>query len=394
VPTLLEYIHSAAERAGRYDRRTTTSLGTTSTLVVSDYVNSMLAASKYARFGVLIEDGVCAGEVGTVSDAGLAKSTGTLTTGDAFSSAVASGVTFSLYDADRLLPFREGSKPSWTEIANQALDRQWVEDTLTIAGVTGQIHYTIDTDTYWWLTDDTRIIEVQYPTTNADDVPVCLPRSAWSWVSDGETRRLRFPGAPFQTGQSFTLKVNRPASSRLVLNASARAVLSTTTVGSVVVGAGGYYSAVPTVTASGGGGSGATFTAVLSGGTSGSITSVTVNNAGSGYTSVPTLTVTRDASDSGWADVTSQSGGLVTLADEALPDVKLLRPAMLALAFEALAEMGASGQTVAEWQAKAAAWAVRAAALKATRAPRDARDGVARLRPMASYAPAYGRRGY
>lgn len=379
----LDYIHAAAEKAGRYDRRVTTGLGTTTTLVCADYANSLFAASKFARFGVLIEDGACAGEVGTITDAGLAKSTGTLTIGDAFSSAIASGVTFSLYDADRLLPFREGSKPSWLEILNQALLRQWVEDTLTIPGVTSQIHYTIDQAVWPWFTDDTRIIEVQYPVTNADDVPTTVPRAAWSWVSDGETRRLRFPGAPFKTGESFTLKVNRPANTRLIRNAALRAVLSTATVGSVTVVAGGYYSAVPTVAASGGGGSGAAFTAVLSGGTSGAITGVTVTNAGSGYTSVPTLTVTRGAADAGWADTTSQTGGLVTLSDEAIPDVRLIGAAMCALAFEALAEMGASGQTVAEWQAKAALWTSRAVSLKSTRAPRDANEGIKQLRPVA-----------
>ena len=75
------------------------------------------------------------------------------------------------------------------------------------------------------------------------------------------------------------------------------------------------YASIPTVTLSGGGGSGAAATAVLSGGSTGRITGFTVTNAGTGYTSAPTVTVNgefnaslniyvadRDVSNSGTYD--------------------------------------------------------------------------------------------
>ena len=63
--------------------------------------------------------------------------------------------------------------------------------------------------------------------------------------------------------------------------------LTTTTVASVTITAGGSsYSSVPTVAFSGGGGSGAAGTAVLS---SNAVASVTITNQGTGYTSVPTV---------------------------------------------------------------------------------------------------------
>lgn len=387
----LEYIHALGESLGRYDRRATTGLGTTTTLVCADLANSMFAASKLARFSVLIEDGACAGEVGLVTDAGLAKSTGTLTIGDSFSSAIASGVTFSLYDADRLPPTRKGGgKPGLLEVVNRALrETLWIERTITLTGVSGQKRYAISRATYPWLTSADRIIEVRYPTTAADDVTVSLCPDRWDFEVNAETIELVFPTAPFETGQTATVKVYLPASSRLVRNAALRAVLSTTTVGSVTVVAGGYYAAVPTVAASGGGGSGAAFTAVLSGGTSGSITGVTVTNAGTGYTSVPTLTVTRAASDAGWADTTSQTGGLATVFDEALSDVEDVRAVGTALAFEVLAEMGASGQTVAEWLGKAQVAHAYANGLPHVGLPSNPRTNVATIRT----APVYGRRG-
>jgi hypothetical protein len=68
---------------------------------------------------------------------------------------------------------------------------------------------------------------------------------------------------------------------------------------------GGGYSSVPTVTFTGGGGSGASATAVLSGTTVGSIT---VNNPGSGYTSAPTMTIS--------AGTTGTATATAVLADE------------------------------------------------------------------------------
>ncbi len=49
------------------------------------------------------------------------------------------------------------------------------------------------------------------------------------------------------------------------------------------------YTVAPTVTISGGGGSGATATAVLSGGTTGTLTGFTITNPGSGFTTTPTI---------------------------------------------------------------------------------------------------------
>lgn len=64
------------------------------------------------------------------------------------------------------------------------------------------------------------------------------------------------------------------------------AVLVSGAVDSITVNEGGYFATTPTVTFSGGGGSSAAATAVL---TSNILTSFTVTNGGSGYTSVPSV---------------------------------------------------------------------------------------------------------
>lgn len=71
-------------------------------------------------------------------------------------------------------------------------------------------------------------------------------------------------------------------------------VKSLLSVGSIVAGSG--YSSVPTVTITGGGGYGATATATVSGG---ALTGITVTNPGREYTSTPTVTVTGGGGSGG-----------------------------------------------------------------------------------------------
>jgi autotransporter-associated beta strand protein len=68
-------------------------------------------------------------------------------------------------------------------------------------------------------------------------------------------------------------------------------VLLGVTNNSVSVSSGGSYTGVPTVTITGGGGTGATATAVLSGGSTGSVTGFIITDPGSGYLTAPTFTL-------------------------------------------------------------------------------------------------------
>jgi len=73
------------------------------------------------------------------------------------------------------------------------------------------------------------------------------------------------------------------------VQATATASRSAQVVSSIsVTNPGSGYASVPAVTISGGAGSGATATAVL---TNGSVTSITVNNGGTGYTTDPTVAI-------------------------------------------------------------------------------------------------------
>lgn len=215
MPTSLEMLHALAEETGEYGSFTTTGAGTTSSLICSKLVNTALAASEFANCYVLIESGDAKGEVGQAKT--LVRSTGSLSTSDTFSASIASGVSFTLY---RLLPPIDGDNilPSYLKVVNWALRRLWVPDRISFSGVTNQKHYTIDTSTYPWWTDPDRIMWIEYPVTDSDDVPRRLRDTEWDWLSDAETRRLIFHSAPFKTGETFTVRVYRPANSKLKKN--------------------------------------------------------------------------------------------------------------------------------------------------------------------------------
>ncbi len=213
MPTFLQLLTALAQETGEYVGLTTTTLGTTTTLISSTLVNTNLEATELEDVSVLIESGNNAGEMRFVQRAGFAKSTGTITVADAFTNAVASAVTFSLYV--RMPALTRLSGPSYQKALNMVHRRASVEDHISITGVTDQKHYTIDTTTYpWWTTPD-RIIAVYRPRVNADDVLCALGSNEWDWIWDGQTRQLVLPGAPWKTGETGIVKVYRPANSLL-----------------------------------------------------------------------------------------------------------------------------------------------------------------------------------
>lgn len=68
--------------------------------------------------------------------------------------------------------------------------------------------------------------------------------------------------------------------------------------------AGSGYETAPTVTASGGGGTGLTMTAVL--GANGAVSAINITNAGSGYTSAPTIAIAQPPANGAQAAATAE----------------------------------------------------------------------------------------
>lgn len=192
---------------------TTTSLGTTTTLISTDFA-SLTQATALDLTSCLITSGSNDGEVRpALRNGAFAPSSDTYTVASAFTNAVASGVTFRLawrvpwYDTP---PGRAGLR----EIVNDALERLWVEDRVSLTAVTGQKRYTLPLTTYPWLNDPARVLKVVNPVDAADDIPTTY-HGRWDFEVDGETIYITFPGAPWQTGKDPVLVVHRPANSRL-----------------------------------------------------------------------------------------------------------------------------------------------------------------------------------
>lgn len=94
-----------------------------------------------------------------------------------------------------------------------------------------------------------------------------------------------------------------------------------TITGITVEDGGSGYTSAPTVTITGGGGSGATATATIA---NGEVTAITLTNAGSGYTSEPTVTITGGGGSDAEAeaDFTAGDAHIDVSAAMAVPGVK------------------------------------------------------------------------
>lgn len=390
MATALQYIHDLGAACGEFGTFETTSVGTASSLVSTALISANFSGTSLESMAILLESGAFAGEERDVRLNGLTKTTGTLALASDFSGAVASGVAFSAYS--RLPAYRRGLTKGYLECANEALKRLWFEFVITYAGVSGQKKYTVDTVAYPWATSEERVISVHPPATDSDDDPPAIPRSSWEWKQNGETRYLYFRGgAPANTGQNFTVKFYRPANSRLIHNATARATIGAGAVTAVTVVLAGYYTIAPTVTISGGGGTGATATATLS---SGAVASISVGAGGSGYTTTPTVTITRNAADTGWHDVNSQDGGLVGLTDQALSDIADVTVVGKALVYRTLAESRAQGNTVEHWQQMQMIWESKAAGLRHLYKPSNKLSGIPNLRSTLVVGSGYRNPGW
>ena len=123
-----------------------------------------------------------------------------------------------------------------------------------------------------------------------------------TWISLGATYDASFmlPAGILRFRDNDELDGTKRWTVSSIQNAAGSSPLTGTTVVSYEVTSAGdyYFSSGATVTVSGGGGGGATGTAVLSGGTTGYLTAITLGSGGSAYTSPPLVTITGSGSGS------------------------------------------------------------------------------------------------
>ena len=361
---------------------TTTSVGTTTTLVCTALMHTDWPPSRFSRAWLLILDGACAGQQRQLTGGPLDIATGTLEVGTAFSSLIASGVRFEIHT--RVPAKNTTDQEGALEAIGEALQRIRVIDMLPMTGVTDQTTYTLDLATYWWLTDERWILATYDPIPTGQTAPV-LARHRFRFRMDAESIYLDFTSAPWRTGETGYLEVRRPANSRLKLTALATAAIGSGIVQSITVVAPGYYATTPTVTITGGGGTGAVGTATLSGT---GVASIAVSGSMSGYTTVPTVTVSAGT----WGDMTSEVANLVGETDEAPASAGVRDVVTVAkwAGYERLEEAGGAALPP-EWKELRDRWEVAARKVLSRNAQRTRDEGLPKLMPTWAGTPVRSR---
>lgn len=194
----------------------TTSLGTTTSLIDSDYANTALYDSTtFDEQYAFIVSGSNLGQQKALEAGGLDTSTGEFSVSSAYTNAVAVAVSYWLLG--RLPAIKFGRFEGIRECYNSALRRLLVRRRVDIPGVTDQQMYSLSLSTYPWMKEDA-ILELYDPQTNAL-VPLKETRHKWNYKENGESPAIEFPnGAPWRTGETASMLVQCPANSWLKIS--------------------------------------------------------------------------------------------------------------------------------------------------------------------------------
>lgn len=163
-------------------------------------------------------DGTLIGQERAIAEAGLAVAGGDISVGNAYSTTTPSGATFEVHlrypvtDGPGGTPWVTGTR----SMLNDSLSLLWFEDYLSVSGVSNQARYLLPISTYDWLADqpNLRIMDVVGPADPTSNVRRSSPYS-WRVEADDEAPALIFTSGGYNTGDTFYLKVARPANSRI-----------------------------------------------------------------------------------------------------------------------------------------------------------------------------------
>lgn len=215
MPTLTEYSQSTAQELGRWMSFTTTAAGSTTTIVSSSLADSETHATRYSNGYVFVQSGTYAGQQGKVKNSGgFAPSTGTFTVAVAMTGAPGSAETCEWLG--HLPRYRYMDVPGIKDCVNEALQRVWIKDRLSIAGVTDQKQYSLSS--YPWLRETKYIRQLCDPKQVYTDNPKRSSKR-WDLLVDGERTYLLIED-PYRSDEMFYLDVFRPASSYLKISGS------------------------------------------------------------------------------------------------------------------------------------------------------------------------------
>lgn len=330
MPSLSDYIQEvlSSEELNEWEEVTVTTAATglndKRTIIASELIDEDSDADITAYGGWHAFDLTTYEQQRVRNAANFTPSTGTLLMNGEFTAVLPVGRR--LWLVRRMGIVRQKGRSGLRDAVNEALKDLAVRFEITLTAGTRRTDGSWDVSAYSWLTQD-RIIELRRSITS-NSPPWLMPGMPTLRVN-GATKYLVPPG---QTGpgsqvygsQDLTLVVARPSHTYIMTKKTARAT-ATVSGGAItaiaIADAGEGYTSAPTVTITGAG-TGATATATLSGD---SLASISVGAGGSGYVSGST-TVTISVPAGIWGDSTA---GLVNLEDEALPSLDDVMPGAL-----------------------------------------------------------------
>jgi len=193
---------------------TTTATGATNTVVCSDFALSRGDQSGYDSGWIYFTSGALAGQQRPIRRSGLDVSTGTFTVATDFSGTTPAGAEFEVHL--RYPVKRAAGTPTiagYLEMANNAIERLWVQDDIAVTAVDGQTCYLLDTATYPFLEEPRRVLDV-IDQLNSDNIKNPT-RQVWRVDADAEAPAL-YLTMPYNAASGpFYLRVARTANTRI-----------------------------------------------------------------------------------------------------------------------------------------------------------------------------------
>jgi hypothetical protein len=148
------------------------------------------------------------------TNSGYDPDNGSVTVARSWATSVTSGVGFEILSRMPAITDELGNI-GIREVVNDTLMSIPPIDLIPVTGVTSQEAYDVTT-TYPWLTEKSQILGIYFQDVT-DEVP--KPTNVrWEWHYDVDAPRLLIPSERFITGQTFHLKVRRPAQSWIETN--------------------------------------------------------------------------------------------------------------------------------------------------------------------------------
>lgn len=213
MPSLLAIRRAIAVELGPFVVSTTTT--TASDLVsftAATLVSGNACGAQFQHHWVYLNAATganLAGQRQIATNSGYDPDNGSITVARSWSTTVTADVGFEIHSRMPAITDELGNV-GIREVVNDTLMSVPAVDLLPVTGVTGQEAYDVTT-TYSFLTEKSQILDVYFQDTT-DEVPKPA-HVRWDWVLDVDTPKLLLPGEPYTTGQTFYLKVRRPAQS-------------------------------------------------------------------------------------------------------------------------------------------------------------------------------------